>query len=81
LTIVLAFEAASELEEGGSMSYERLRVTFVGIIATLVDSVVVAEFAGYWLHRLLHTDRFPALSRGHLIHRFLIYGPHVARKK
>ena len=57
------------------MIYERLHVTFVGIIATLVDSVVVAEFAGYWLHRLLHSNKFPALSRGHLIHHFLIYGP------
>jgi len=57
------------------MIYERLHVTFVGVIATLADSVVVAEFAGYWLHRLLHSDKFPALSRGHLIHHFLIYGP------
>jgi sterol desaturase/sphingolipid hydroxylase (fatty acid hydroxylase superfamily) len=57
------------------MLYERLHVTFVGVVATLVDSVVVAEFAGYWLHRLLHSNKFPALSRGHLIHHFLIYGP------
>ncbi len=57
------------------MFYERLHVTFVGVVATLVDSVIVAEFAGYWLHRLLHSDKFPALSRGHLIHHFLIYGP------
>ena len=57
------------------MIYERLHVTFVGVVATLVDSVVVAEFAGYWLHRLLHSDTFPTLSRGHLIHHFLIYGP------
>jgi sterol desaturase/sphingolipid hydroxylase (fatty acid hydroxylase superfamily) len=57
------------------MSYERMHVTFVGIVATLVDSVVVAEFTGYWLHQLLHSDKFPALSRGHLIHHFLIYGP------
>lgn len=57
------------------MMYERWHVTFVGVVATLVDSIVVAEFAGYWLHRLLHSDRFPALSRGHLIHHFLIYGP------
>ena len=57
------------------MLYDRLHVTFVGILATLVDSIVVAEFAGYWLHRLLHSDRFPVLSRGHLIHHFLIYGP------
>lgn len=48
------------------MFYERLHVTFVGVVAMLVDSVVVAEFAGYWLHRLLHTDKFPGLSRGHL---------------
>ncbi len=57
------------------MFYERLHVTLVGIIATLVDSVVVAEFAGYWLHRLLHSEKIPALSRGHLIHHFVIYGP------
>ena len=57
------------------MSYHRFHVTFVALVATLVGSVVVAEFAGYWLHRLLHSDKFPALSRGHLIHHFLIYGP------
>jgi sterol desaturase/sphingolipid hydroxylase (fatty acid hydroxylase superfamily) len=57
------------------MFYERLHVTFVGVLATLVDSVVVAEFAGYWLHRLVHSGRIPVLSRGHLIHHFLIYGP------
>lgn len=57
------------------MTYERFHATFVGIVATLAGSVVVAELAGYWLHRLLHSDKFPALSRGHLIHHFLIYGP------
>src|SRR5260221_7434388 len=57
------------------MIYERLHVTFVGVVATLVDSIVVAEFAGYWLHRLLHSDKFPTLSRGHLVHHFLTYGP------
>jgi len=56
------------------MSYERLHVTFVGVLATLVDSVVVAEFAGYWLLRLLDSDRLPSFSRGHLIHHFLAYG-------
>lgn len=57
------------------MTYERLHATFVAVVATLVGSIVVAELAGYWLHRLLHSDKFPALSRGHLIHHFLIYGP------
>jgi sterol desaturase/sphingolipid hydroxylase (fatty acid hydroxylase superfamily) len=57
------------------MFHERLHVTLAGIFATLVASVVLAEFFGYWLHRLLHSDKIPALSRGHLIHHFLIYGP------
>jgi len=46
------------------MIYERLHVTFVGVVATLVDSVVVAEFAGYWLHRLLHSDKFQPSAGG-----------------
>ena len=37
------------------MTYERFHATFVGLIATLVGSAVVAELAGYWLHRLLHS--------------------------
>ncbi len=61
--------------DGAPIIYERFHVTFVGVVATLVDSVVVAEFAGYWLHRFLHSDKFPSLSQGHLIHHFLIYGP------
>ena len=47
----------------------------IGIPITLLTSCLLAEFFGYWLHRLLHSDRIPLLSRGHLIHHFLIYGP------
>ena len=57
------------------MIHERFHTTFVGVLLTLLASVIVAEFAGYWLHRLLHTDKFPALSHGHLVHHFLVYGP------
>jgi sterol desaturase/sphingolipid hydroxylase (fatty acid hydroxylase superfamily) len=42
---------------------------------TLMLSGMLAEFFGYWLHRLLHSDKICFLSRGHLIHHFLIYGP------
>jgi hypothetical protein len=49
--------------------------TLIGIPLTLLISCLLAEFFGYWLHRLLHSDRIPLLSRGHLIHHFLIYGP------
>src|SRR5258708_5042229 len=49
--------------------------SILGVPITLVISSLVAEFFGYWLHRLLHSDKIPLLSRGHLIHHFLIYGP------
>ncbi len=55
-------------------------ITATGVLLTLGASCAVAEFAGYWLHRLLHSDKFPALSHGHLIHHFLIYGPSQAMR-
>ena len=45
------------------MTYKHLHITFVGVVAMLVDSVVVAEFAGHWLHRLLHCGKLPAGAR------------------
>jgi sterol desaturase/sphingolipid hydroxylase (fatty acid hydroxylase superfamily) len=47
----------------------------IAIPLTLAISSLAAEFLGYWLHRLLHGDKLPLLSRSHLIHHFLIYGP------
>jgi len=47
----------------------------IGIPLMLLISCLLAEFFGYWLHRLLHSDKIPRLSRSHLIHHFLIYGP------
>ncbi len=49
-----------------------LGVTLRGLLFAITGSCFVAEFSGYWLHRLLHSDKFPALSRGHLVHHFLI---------
>src|SRR5215470_19806962 len=46
-----------------------------GVALTLASSCLFAEFFGYWLHRLLHSDKVGFLSRAHLIHHFLIYGP------
>lgn len=45
------------------------------LLMTVLFSVLIAELAGYWLHRLLHSDKIRFLSRGHLIHHFLVYGP------
>lgn len=47
----------------------------IAIPLTFMSACLWAEFFGYWVHRLLHSDRIPLLSRGHLIHHFLIYGP------
>ncbi len=47
----------------------------IGLAFTLVLSCLLAELFGYWLHRLLHSDKIGFLSRGHLIHHLLIYGP------
>jgi hypothetical protein len=49
--------------------------SMVGILVTLGISCTVAEFCGYWLHRLLHCEKVPVMSRSHMIHHLLIYGP------
>jgi sterol desaturase/sphingolipid hydroxylase (fatty acid hydroxylase superfamily) len=43
-------------------------------------SIAFAEFSGYVLHRLMHSERFPALSRSHLTHHFRLYGPNKAMR-
>ena len=57
------------------MAFPSLVSPLIGILITLAGSCLLAEFFGYWLHRLLHSDKIPFLSRGHLIHHFLVYGP------
>jgi sterol desaturase/sphingolipid hydroxylase (fatty acid hydroxylase superfamily) len=52
-----------------------LGLSFSEVLLTLVFSVVVAELAGYGLHRLMHSCRISALSRAHLIHHLTHYGP------
>jgi hypothetical protein len=39
------------------MIRRRLQVTLVGLVAALVDSAVVAEFAAHWLGRTLNVPR------------------------
>ncbi len=45
------------------------------ILLAVATSIMFAELAGYLLHRLMHSERFPALSRAHMIHHFQLYGP------
>lgn len=63
------------------MLISHLHVTPTGVLLSIGISALIAEFAGYWLHRLLHSDKIPFLSQGHLIHHFLIYGPGQAMRR
>ncbi len=51
-----------------------------GVLESVICSCLVAEFAGYWLHRLLHSDKLPFLSRNHMAHHLLLYGPTQAMR-
>lgn len=46
-----------------------------GVLESVICSCLVVELAGYWLHRLLHSDKLPFLSRSHMVHHLLLYGP------
>jgi sterol desaturase/sphingolipid hydroxylase (fatty acid hydroxylase superfamily) len=47
----------------------------MAIALNIVLACVYAEFVGYWLHVLLHSEKIGYLSRNHMIHHLLIYGP------
>ncbi len=57
-----------------------LGVSLHGVLAALVISIAIAELAGYALHRLMHSERFPSISRAHLIHHLQLYGPNQAMR-
>jgi sterol desaturase/sphingolipid hydroxylase (fatty acid hydroxylase superfamily) len=46
-----------------------------GVLESVICSCLVAEFAGYWLHRLLHSEKFLLLSRNHIPNHLILYGP------
>lgn len=45
------------------------------ITAWIVASCLSAELLGYGLHRLLHSGRIAVLSRNHMKHHLVLYGP------
>lgn len=47
----------------------------MGFILTVILAVLFTEFVGYFLHRLLHSDKIAWLSRSHMIHHLKDYGP------
>jgi len=57
------------------MNWIRLALSASGILESVLCACLVAELAGYWLHRLLHSERLPFLSRSHMMHHLFVYGP------
>jgi len=49
--------------------------TITSALSWVVGSCISAELLGYWLHRLLHSGAVGFLSRSHMRHHLLLYGP------
>lgn len=47
----------------------------LSIAVWTVGSCVASELLGYWLHRLMHSGAIPFLSRNHMKHHLVLYGP------
>jgi len=53
----------------------RIWQVILEIAACVIGSCVTAELLGYWLHRLLHSGLIGFLSRNHMRHHLVLYGP------
>jgi len=47
----------------------------ISIVGWFTGACLSAELLGYGLHRLLHSGIIPALSRNHMKHHLVLYGP------
>jgi len=52
----------------------------LNILLWIVGACFVAEFIGYFLHKLLHSHRIEFLSRGHMVHHLRTYGPKMPKR-
>jgi hypothetical protein len=50
-------------------------MSFAGIGTAVAIAILTAEWAGYVMHRVMHSERFPVLSTAHMIRHFELYGP------
>ena len=49
--------------------------TALSTLLWLVVAILSSELLGYLLHRLMHCGKVPFLSRNHMRHHLLLYGP------
>lgn len=47
----------------------------ISVLAWIAASIFVSELLGYFLHRLLHSGKIGFLSRSHMKHHLVLYGP------
>jgi sterol desaturase/sphingolipid hydroxylase (fatty acid hydroxylase superfamily) len=50
------------------------------IIATVITAFAFAELVGYFTHILLHSNKIEFLSRSHMIHHMMLYGPKMTQR-
>jgi sterol desaturase/sphingolipid hydroxylase (fatty acid hydroxylase superfamily) len=61
---------------GLGLSKLRRTMTSIAMFAAWVTgSCLSAELLGYWLHRLMHSGAIAFLSRNHMKHHLVFYGP------
>jgi len=62
------------------MGFQFDGVSVTGILLTIGISIGIAELVGYFLHRIMHSEQFPSLSKAHMIHHIELYGPTQAMR-
>src|SRR5258706_1783400 len=51
-----------------------------GVLESVICSCLLAEVAGYWLHPPLPSEKVAQLSRSHMGHHPILYGPTPANR-
>jgi len=55
-----------------------MAVSVIGIAVTIIISFLSAELFGYFLHKLMHSNKIRFLSHNHMIHHLKLYGSKMA---
>jgi sterol desaturase/sphingolipid hydroxylase (fatty acid hydroxylase superfamily) len=50
------------------------------ILLTVVIAVIFTEAAAYGIHKVLHSQKIDYLSRNHMIHHLVVYGPSMPQR-
>lgn len=51
-----------------------------GIVLSFASACFFAEFVGFWLHILMHSNKIEFLSRNHMIHHLVLYAPNKPQR-